>query len=37
MFRTDGTFIINEKGKVLDISGGVDGESREIIVYNKHG
>jgi hypothetical protein len=28
---------VNEKGKVLDVSGGVDQEDRQIIVWNKHG
>jgi hypothetical protein len=37
MWRYDGEFMSNEKGKVFDITGGVDAENREIIVYNKHG
>ena len=37
MFRLEGAFIVNEKGKVFDVSGGVDAENRNIIVYNKHG
>jgi len=28
---------VNEKGKVLDVHGGVDAENRNIIVWNKHG
>ena len=27
---------MNEKGKVLDVSGGHDTENRNIIVHNKH-
>ena len=37
MFRVEGAYIVNEKGKVFDVSGGVDDENRNIIVYNKHG
>lgn len=37
MFRKDGAFIVNEKGKVFDVSGGVDTENRNIIVHQKHG
>jgi hypothetical protein len=37
MWRVDGAFIVNEHGKVFDVSGGVDGEGKNIIVYNKHG
>jgi hypothetical protein len=37
LFRLDGAFIVNERGKVLDVSGGVDAENRNIIVYNRHG
>jgi hypothetical protein len=37
MFRVEGAFIVNEHGKVLDVSGGSDTEQRNIIVYNKHG
>jgi len=33
----DGAFLVNEKGKVMDVSGGVDAEQRNIIVYRKHG
>jgi len=28
---------VNEKGKVMDVSGGVDTENRNIITYKKHG
>jgi hypothetical protein len=37
MFRRQDAFIVNEQGKVLDISGGVDSESRNVQIYNKHG
>ena len=37
MFRLDGAFIVNEHGKVFDVSGGVDAENRNVIIYNKHG
>jgi hypothetical protein len=37
MFRLQGEFIVNERGKVFDVSGGVDAENRNIIVHNKHG
>jgi len=37
MFRYQGAFIVNEKGKVLDIHGNVDAENRNIIVWTKHG
>lgn len=32
-----GAFITNEKGKVVDVSGGVDSENRNIIVHPRHG
>jgi len=28
---------VNEKGKVMDVSGGLDRENQNIIVHNKHG
>ena len=28
---------MNEKGKVMDVHGGIDAESRQMIVWNKHG
>jgi hypothetical protein len=28
---------VNEKGKVMDVQGGLDAENRQIIVWNKHG
>jgi membrane carboxypeptidase/penicillin-binding protein PbpC len=37
MFRFKNGFIINEKGKAMDVSGGVDAENRNIIMYRKHG
>jgi hypothetical protein len=29
--------IVNERRKVLDISGGIDTQNRNVMVYNKHG
>jgi hypothetical protein len=29
--------VVNERGKVLDVSGNVDQENRNIEVHNKHG
>jgi hypothetical protein len=29
--------IVNEKGKVFDVSGGLDNENQNIIVHQKHG
>jgi hypothetical protein len=37
MFRMEGAFFTNEKGKVMDVSGGLDAENRNIISYKKHG
>jgi membrane carboxypeptidase/penicillin-binding protein PbpC len=37
MFRYQSPFLINEKGKVMDVHGGVDAENRQMIVWNKHG
>jgi hypothetical protein len=37
MFRYQSPHIVNEKGKVMDVHGGVDAENRNIIVWNKHG
>jgi hypothetical protein len=37
LFRYEGAFVTNEKGKVMDVSGGVDTENRNIIAYKKHG
>jgi hypothetical protein len=37
LFRLDGAFVVNERGKVMDISGGVDDENRNILMWNKHG
>ena len=28
---------MNEKGKVLDVDGGLDAENRNIIVHQRHG
>jgi hypothetical protein len=32
-----GAFLTNERGKVMDVHGGVDAENRNVIVWNKHG
>jgi hypothetical protein len=37
MFRYESPFLVNEKGKVMDVHGGVDQENRQMIVWNKHG
>jgi hypothetical protein len=37
MFKKDGEFIVNEKGKVMDVDGGLDNENRNIIVHARHG
>ena len=36
MFRLKGQNIVNEHGKVFDVSGGQDRENQNIIVWNKH-
>jgi hypothetical protein len=37
MFRMRGAFLINERGKVMDVHGNRDEENRDIIVWKKHG
>jgi hypothetical protein len=37
MFKMEGAFFTNQKGKVMDVSGNVDAENRDIIMYRKHG
>jgi hypothetical protein len=37
MFKLKGTQITNERGKVMDVSGGRDAENQNIIVWNRHG
>jgi hypothetical protein len=37
LFRLQGQFIVNERGKVFDVSGAVDAENRNVIVHSKHG
>jgi hypothetical protein len=38
MFRYESPYLINEKNnKVMDVSGGRDGENQNIIVWKKHG
>jgi len=36
LFRWQAPHLVNEKGKVMDVHGGVDDENRNIIVWNKH-
>jgi hypothetical protein len=37
MFRMRGAYLINERGKAMDVHGNRDDENRNIIVWNKHG
>jgi hypothetical protein len=37
LFKLQGEFIVNERGKVMDVSGAVDAENRNVVIYNKHG
>jgi hypothetical protein len=37
LWRSQGQFVVNEKGKVLDVSGAQDKENRNVIAYKKHG
>jgi predicted transcriptional regulator len=38
LFRfQEGKFVVNEKGKVVEVSGGLDNENQNIIVANKNG
>lgn len=37
IWRNQGAFVVNEKGRVLDVSGAVDQENRNIEGQNKHG
>jgi hypothetical protein len=37
LFRYQDGFVVNEKGKVLDVQGGLDAENRNIIMHTKHG
>jgi hypothetical protein len=38
LFRyQEGAFVVNEKGKVMDVSGGLDNENQNIVVANKNG
>jgi hypothetical protein len=37
LFKYESHYIKNEKGKVLDVSGNVDAENRNIIVHGPHG
>jgi hypothetical protein len=37
MFRTQNDFVINEKGKVMSVDGGLDDENRNIVMETKNG
>ena len=37
MWRYEAPYLVNEKGKVLDVSGNIDTEQRNIEVQNKNG
>jgi hypothetical protein len=37
MFRYQNGFLINERGKAMDVEGSQDIENRNIIMWNKHG
>jgi hypothetical protein len=37
MFRMKGAFLTNDKGKVLDVSGGSDTDNRNLVFWGKHG
>jgi hypothetical protein len=36
MFRVQDSYIVNEKGKVIEVQGDVDAENRNIVVGNKN-
>jgi len=35
MWRNEGGFVVNEKGKVLEVQSNIDAEQRNIVVGNK--
>jgi membrane carboxypeptidase/penicillin-binding protein PbpC len=37
MFRYQSPFVVNDKGKVMDVSGNRDTENQNILMYRKHG
>jgi hypothetical protein len=37
MWKWQSPHFVNEKGKVIDVSGGKDAENAAIIAWNKHG
>jgi membrane carboxypeptidase/penicillin-binding protein PbpC len=37
LWRSDAAFVVNEKGRVLDVAGAADQENRNIIAHPKHG
>ena len=32
----EGAYVVNQKGKVMDVSGGLDNENQNIVVSNKN-
>jgi len=37
MFRYQDNMIVNEKGKVVEVQGGLDNENRNLVMANKNG
>jgi hypothetical protein len=37
MFKYENGFFTNEKGKVLDVAGGVDAENRNMVIKTPNG
>lgn len=37
MFRYQGEFVVNEKGKVMEVANGIDDENRNLVMSNKNG
>jgi hypothetical protein len=37
MFRSQGDFVINEKGKVMDVYQGLDNENQNLVMMTKNG
>jgi hypothetical protein len=36
MWRVKGEYLTNERGKVVEVDGGIDNENRNIVVNNKN-
>jgi hypothetical protein len=36
LFRYKESNIVNERGKAVDVSGGIDAEDRDILVWDRH-